>query len=363
MTEFARRILEWYQRHARNLPWRVPPGAPERPDPYAVWVSEIMLQQTRVEAVIPYFARWMERFPTLERLSAAPEEEVLALWEGLGYYSRARNLHRAAQIVLTEHGGRLPESLPALRKLPGIGRYTAAAIASIAFGQDAATLDGNLKRVFARVFDLTLPADSAEGEAALWHLAEIHLPPGRAGDYNQALMDLGATLCLPRSPRCLLCPVRELCQAHARGVQEQRPVTPSPPRSAAQTQSRRRHSAGRKNAPEPPPRRRPARRPVGVPRRRNGKRLRRSRLRRPRSGLRPAGDPARPPASHPPHLHPLPPDGNPLAVSATGNSRAARPALAPARRTRIVPDGQSRPPDCPSSPHPSPFFCLNWRLP
>lgn len=225
ITEFARRILEWYQHHARSLPWRVPPGAPERPDPYAVWVSEIMLQQTRVEAVIPYFTRWMERFPTLERLAAAPEEEVLALWEGLGYYSRARNLHRAAQIVLTEHSGRLPESLPALRKLPGIGRYTAAAIASIAFGQDAATLDGNLKRVFARVFDLTLPADTAEGEAALWNLAESHLPPGRAGDYNQALMDLGASLCLPRNPRCLLCPVRELCQAHARGVQEQRPIT------------------------------------------------------------------------------------------------------------------------------------------
>lgn len=225
MTEFARRILEWYERHARILPWRVLPGVPARPDPYAVWVSEIMLQQTRVEAVLPYFARWMERFPTLERLAAAPEEEVLALWEGLGYYSRARNLHRAAQIVLTEHGGCLPKNLSELRKLPGIGRYTAAAIASIAFGQDAATLDGNLKRVFARVFDLNLPADTAEGEAALWKLAETHLPPGRAGDYNQALMDLGATLCLPRNPRCLLCPVRELCQARARGVQEQRPIT------------------------------------------------------------------------------------------------------------------------------------------
>ncbi|MCX7755638.1 MAG: A/G-specific adenine glycosylase [Anaerolineales bacterium] len=224
MTEFARRILAWYERHARVLPWRVLPGQGVHPNPYAVWVSEIMLQQTRVEAVIPYFARWMERFPTIESLATASEHEVLALWEGLGYYGRARNLHRAARILLTDHGGQLPTNLAALRTLPGIGRYTAAAIASIAFGKDTATLDGNLKRVFARVFDVSLPADSPQGEAALWQLAENHLPSGRAGDYNQALMDLGATVCLPRNPRCLLCPVRELCLAHAQGLQEQRPV-------------------------------------------------------------------------------------------------------------------------------------------
>ena len=226
MDEFARRILAWYEKHARILPWRTPAGQRSgHPDSYAVWVSEIMLQQTRVEAVIPYFARWMERFPTLAALAAAPEQDVLSAWEGLGYYSRARNLRKAAQVVVAEHGGQLPANLAELRKLPGIGRYTAAALASIAFGQDVATLDGNLKRVFARVFDVSLPADSAEGENALWKLAESHLPPGRAADYNQALMDLGATICLPRNPRCLLCPAQEICLARQQGIQEQRPVT------------------------------------------------------------------------------------------------------------------------------------------
>lgn len=221
MTEFARRILAWYEKHARVLPWRETCG---HPDSYAVWVSEIMLQQTRVEAVIPYFVRWMQRFPTIQALAAAPEHDVLVAWEGLGYYSRARNLHKAAKIIAGEHGGQLPTEIIELRKLPGIGRYTAAAIASIAFGQDAATLDGNLKRVLARVFDIALPADSAEGENILWQLAETHLPPGRASDYNQALMDLGATICLPRNPRCLVCPAQEICLAREQGIQEQRPV-------------------------------------------------------------------------------------------------------------------------------------------
>jgi A/G-specific adenine glycosylase len=183
-----------------------------------------MLQQTRVETVIPYFERWMRRFPSIADLAAASEQEVLSLWEGLGYYSRARNLHKAAKIVMEEHGGELPRDLTALRKLPGIGRYTAGAVASIAFGLDAATLDGNLRRVFARVFDVAEPADSPAGEKILWALAEKHLPKGFAGDYNQALMDLGATVCLPKNPRCLLCPVSELCQARALGIQDQRPV-------------------------------------------------------------------------------------------------------------------------------------------
>ncbi len=183
-----------------------------------------MLQQTRVETVIPYFERWIRRFPAIADLAAASEQEVLSLWEGLGYYSRARNLHKAAKIVMEEHGGELPRDLTALRKLPGIGRYTAGAIASMAFGLDAATLDGNLRRVFARVFDVAEPADSPAGEKILWALAEKHLPKGRAGDYNQALMDLGAAICLPKNPRCLHCPVSELCQAQALKIQEQRPV-------------------------------------------------------------------------------------------------------------------------------------------
>ena len=200
------------------MPWR---GSL---NPYAIWVSEIMLQQTRVEAVIPYFERWMERFPSIANLAAATEQEVLSVWEGLGYYSRARNLHKAAMIVMEEYGGELPSDLLALRNLPGIGRYTVGAIASMAFGQDAATLDANLRRVFARVFNVAQAADSAAGEDILWKLAETHLPKGQAGDYNQALMDLGATICLSKKPRCLLCPLSGMCQAYQIGVQEQRPV-------------------------------------------------------------------------------------------------------------------------------------------
>jgi A/G-specific adenine glycosylase len=161
MTTFATQILDWYDQHARVLPWRQVGGWP---DPYAVWISEIMLQQTRVETVIPYFRRWLEQFPNFETLAAAPEQSVLSAWEGLGYYSRARNLHRAAQIVVREFGGQLPSDLAQLRQLPGIGRYTAAAIASIAFNQDVATLDGNLRRVFSRVFDVSAPADARPGK-------------------------------------------------------------------------------------------------------------------------------------------------------------------------------------------------------
>lgn len=217
---FSTRILDWYDKHARSLPWRVPGGG----DPYAVWVSEIMLQQTRVETVIPYYERWLRLFPSVAALAAAPEQSVLSAWEGLGYYSRARNLHKAAKMVVSEFGGQIPREVAQLRRLPGIGRYTAAAIASIAFNQDVATLDGNLRRVFSRVFDVSQPADSPAGEEILWALAQEHLPLGRAGDYSQALMDLGASICLPKNPLCLLCPLGELCQARALGVQEQRPI-------------------------------------------------------------------------------------------------------------------------------------------
>ena len=157
-SPIAEPLLNWYAAHARELPWR------GHADPYAVWVSEIMLQQTRVEAVIPYFQRWMARFPSLADLAAAPQQAVLTAWEGLGYYSRARNLHRAAQVVLREHGGQIPQDVETLQRLPGIGRYTAGAIASMAFGQDAPALDGNIRRVLARLFNLTLPARSPQGE-------------------------------------------------------------------------------------------------------------------------------------------------------------------------------------------------------
>ena len=218
MTLFSDRILKWYAGHGRKLPWR------GHPDPYAVWVSEIMLQQTRVETVIPYFERWMTRFPTITDLANASEQEILSVWEGLGYYSRARNLHKAARIVEDDHGGILPCDPAQLRKLPGIGRYTAGAIASMAFGRDEATLDGNIRRIFTRVFDVAQPADAPAGEEILWTLVQENLPVGRAGDYNQALMDLGAAICLPRNPTCLLCPLSELCKARLAGIQEQRPV-------------------------------------------------------------------------------------------------------------------------------------------
>lgn len=223
-TPLAERLLSWYALHRRDLPWR------RLRDPYAVWVSEVMLQQTRVETAAAYFERWMRQFPTLQSLAAAPLQEVLKAWEGLGYYSRARNLQRAARIVMVEHAGRLPEEVPALRKLPGIGRYTAGAIASIAFGKDCAALDGNIRRVLSRVFDVAEEVRSPAGERRLWELAEQQLPPGKASEYNQALMDLGAGICLPRLPRCESCPLADLCQAYSLGIQEQRPVRRSPPR-------------------------------------------------------------------------------------------------------------------------------------
>ena len=218
---FSRKLLAWYRRHKRALPWR------DVQDPYRIWVSEIMLQQTQVETVIPYYRRWLARFPNVQALAEAPLNDVLAAWEGLGYYSRARNLHRAAQRVAVDLGGALPNSVAGLLALPGIGQYTAGAIASIAFGVDAPVLDGNVKRVLARVFDIQTDVKSPAGAKALWALAASLVPHGRAGDYNQALMDLGATVCTPRAPACDICPLRELCAARRLGVQLQRPVMPA----------------------------------------------------------------------------------------------------------------------------------------
>ena len=217
-TPLAAALLHWYAQNAREMPWR------GHPDPYVVWVSEIMLQQTRVETVIPYFERWMARFPTVQALAAADLQNVLNLWEGLGYYSRARNLHKVAKMVVAEHGGQLPRDVKALRRLPGIGPYTAGAITSIAFGLDEPLMDSNVRRVLSRLFNLTKPADSTEGKHRLWELAAEHLPSGRAGAYNQALMDLGATICTPQEPDCPVCPVNLLCEAHALGVQSARPI-------------------------------------------------------------------------------------------------------------------------------------------
>ena len=217
-SPIANSLLEWYKLNARHLPWR------QQPEPYHIWISEIMLQQTRVETVVPYYKRWMCRFPTLTALASASLQEVLVVWEGLGYYQRARNIHKTAQLISTKYGGKLPDDPKTLLSLPGIGRYSAAAIASIAFGLDEPVLDGNVRRVIARLFDVRLPVRSNEGEKLLRQIAATHLPPSKAGEYNQALMDLGATICTPRRPLCLECPLNEMCQAYNLGLQEERPI-------------------------------------------------------------------------------------------------------------------------------------------
>ena len=213
------KLLRWAARNLRDLPWRVEPR-----DPYRVWVSEIMLQQTQVVTVIPYFRRFTGRFPTVQALAAAPLGDVLKLWEGLGYYARARNLHRAARKVVAEFEGRLPDTVEELSQLPGIGRYTLGAIASIAFGRDAPVVDGNVKRVLCRVYAIRGDARQPAVQKKLWALAEANLPKGKGGRWNEAMMELGATVCTPRSPHCDECPLSGDCRARALGIQEQLPT-------------------------------------------------------------------------------------------------------------------------------------------
>ena len=209
-------LLDWYGRHARDLPWRIPPGSDARPDPYRVWLSEIMLQQTAVAAVKDYFTRFVARWPTVGDLAAAPLDDVLHAWQGLGYYARARNLHRCARAVTREHGGAFPDTEEGLRALPGIGAYTAAAVAAIAFGRPATVVDGNVERVVARLHAVETPLPAAK--PLLGRLAGLTTPQHRPGDYAQAVMDLGATVCTARSPKCLLCPWSAGCAAHRRGM-------------------------------------------------------------------------------------------------------------------------------------------------
>ncbi len=209
-------LLAWYDRHRRRLPWRALPG--ERSDPYRVWLSEIMLQQTTVKAVGPYYARFLERWPDVRALAAAPLDEVLKSWAGLGYYARARNLHACARAVVARHGGEFPAGETELGALPGIGAYTAAAIAAIAFGAPASPVDGNIERVIARLHAVAAPLPAAKPE--IRRLAAALTPPHRAGDFAQAMMDLGATICTPKNPACALCPWNDACAAHARGDAE-----------------------------------------------------------------------------------------------------------------------------------------------
>ncbi len=224
LQRIQRDLLAWWDAEKRDLPWR------RTRDPYAIWVSEIMLQQTRVETVKPYYHRWLAELPTVTDLASADEGRVLKLWEGLGYYSRARSLHQAARTLVRDHDGRLPRSVDALRRLPGIGPYTAGAIASIAFDLDEPVLDGNVIRVVSRLFEVDGDVKSAEIRESLWELAGKLVPPGQAGRMNQALMDLGAMVCLPRKALCEVCPVAEPCRARAAGRVGELPVK-SPPKA------------------------------------------------------------------------------------------------------------------------------------
>jgi len=218
-----RNLLRWYDLHGRDLPWRRRPR-----EAYAQWVAEIMLQQTQVDTVIPYYQRFMRRFPTVRELAAASDDHLLQEWQGLGYYRRAANLHKAAQL-LASNGGDLPDTVEELIELPGIGRYTAGAIASIAFGRRAAAVDGNLARVLARLFAIRADVSLTETMRQIWRLAETILPYRRCGDFNQALMDLGANVCTPTRPRCHRCPLRHTCAANIQGITQHIPYRPRRP--------------------------------------------------------------------------------------------------------------------------------------
>jgi A/G-specific adenine glycosylase len=223
LRRFRQRLRNWYRKHAREMPWR------SDPDPYRVWISEIMLQQTQVATVIPYFERFLERFPDLQVLAAADEQEVLRWWEGLGYYRRARQLHRAAVQIVEEHQGVFPQEQAALLALPGIGRYTAGAILSIAFEQREPILEANTIRLLSRLLLLRESPASSASQQRLWQLAELLLPRVQVGTFNQALMELGSLVCVPQDPDCQSCPVRELCPTYEHALQDVIPATVKKP--------------------------------------------------------------------------------------------------------------------------------------
>ena len=217
-------LLKWFDKSKRDLPWR------KTRDPYAIWISEIMLQQTQVDTVIPFYKRWMSAYPDIKTLAQASPDSVLKHWEGLGYYSRARNLHKAARIILQDHKGIFPDEYKKVLTLPGIGRYTCGAILSIAFGQKFPVLDGNVMRVFARIFTLSDPVNTPSVQKRLWKMAEELLPLSRTGDYNESLMELGALICTPKNPKCPLCPLQKICLAEKENRQSLLPVKTGKPK-------------------------------------------------------------------------------------------------------------------------------------
>lgn len=220
-TAFTRQLLDWYEANGRDLPWR------RRPEPYGVWVSEVMAQQTQIDRVVEYHARWMRRFPDIKTLAKAREDEVLNLWEGLGYYSRARNMHQAALLLMTEYGGRFPSDFSDIRSLPGVGDYTAGAVASIAFGQPEPAVDANVLRVFSRLLDVNESVRGKSGRSRIEKQVRLLMPDDRPGDFNQAIMELGALVCR-RNPECDACPVQGHCLALKADTVALRPVLPAP---------------------------------------------------------------------------------------------------------------------------------------
>lgn len=214
----SRQLLAWYRRHQRSLPWR------ETSDPYCIWISEIMLQQTQVDTVIPYYQRFLKVFPNVSALARAPLQDVLKVWENLGYYSRARNIHAAARVIVEKFGGQIPDTLEEIKTLPGIGDYTAGAILSIAYGRALPAVDGNVRRILCRLFAIRKPVDDTREQKQFQKVAALLIPARRPGDFNQALMDLGATICKSRNPDCSFCPIANICQARLQNLQNVLPV-------------------------------------------------------------------------------------------------------------------------------------------
>lgn len=219
--DFQKKLLHWYDNHARSLPWRALPGV--TPDPYHIWLSEIMLQQTTVQAVISYFLKFLNLWPNVQKLAEAPQEQVLKEWAGLGYYARARNLHKCAQVIVNEHKSTFPNTEADLSLLPGIGAYTSAAIAAIAFNRHSVVIDGNVERVTARIFAIKTPVRLSK-RLFQEKAAELYDNVRRSGDFAQSLMDLGATICIPKKPRCGQCPVQKFCSAYKLGIQDSLPA-------------------------------------------------------------------------------------------------------------------------------------------